>query len=1258
MNERSLFLAALDISDPAARAAYLDEACGGDVDLRRRLDDLLRAHAAPGGLPGVALPPTEDHPPPGEQPGMMIGPYKLMEQIGEGGMGVVFVAEQQEPVRRKVALKVIKPGMDTRDVIARFEAERQALALMDHPHIAKVFDAGATPSGRPYFVMELIKGVAITDYCDQIQLTPRERLGLFVSVCQAVQHAHTKGIIHRDLKPSNILVTLHDGTPMAKVIDFGVAKAIGQHLTEKTIYTRFNQMIGTPLYMSPEQAQMSALDVDTRTDVYALGVLLYELLTGTTPFDRERFRKAALDEICRIIREEDPPKPSTRLSSLGGTLSAVSARRKTEPRKLSALVRGELDWVVMKALEKDRTRRYETASAFAADVQKFLNLEPVDAGPPGAWYRFRKFTRRNQAMATTVALVAAALLLGTGVSVWQALRAWDAEAEASRNEEDAKTNAARARANETEARRNLEKANETGEKLRRSLYAAQINLIPAAWENNNIFAVLELLEQTRPKPGEEDLRGFEWHYWNRQCHAELRTIHLDGGLYTAKAAGDKKKWGYTTFSPDATHLVSLVGNEDPKLRPKGSRTVKVWNTANGRVVFSQDFDNLDSPEFSLSAGGKRLAIRNRPFRGTGFVSVWDVAKSTQLLNIEGNIRAWQMSADAERIAVFGSFGAKPSTEDPGQVNVWRIASGKALVLKSDSWTDRTELSFSPDSSRLAVTSGGRTRIFDADSGKDLVTMQGEWPDPSKLAFSPDGSRLAAWRSPNTRIWDASSGKHLFDVAKCHHLTFSADGKTITAIMRLDTKGCDWSCRTLDAATGKELRSIQFEDGPEALLAFYFESQRLVGLVTPLVPCICDPDTGKQLLTFKGHTGSIHATALSSDGKHLFSIDEFGTLKQWDARTAEERSKQENAERKLDPGAITILSADGLLEAVCSDQHSVVSIRDIAGKELCKFKEHPGHPWPLQFSPGGRYVISGASVRNARTGEVCLTVRPMESRLVFNPLPQFSNDSSRLAFVDENGCCQVVQASDGKAVFSRKVQATFCYLSPDGRRLLSEQDAGEAGRTFRGTLKLWDVDKGTELLAIQDATVPEFDFLHAAAIFSTDGKRCAFHGPTAIVVVEAMTGVVLATFPFAREPNGMAFSPDGALLAVADVDRDALWGIVVFDIAAGKERCRLRGHVIDWLLANLSFSPDGKRIASLVTNVGASKIKMTLKLWDSATGSELLSLTASYGRDQYSPLMAFSKIAFTPDGHQLHLLNWWGSRVGSAPIWDATPLPEQ
>ena len=446
----SIFWLALEIGDLAQREQYIDQACGSDSELRLQIREMITAYPKADQFlerPAAAAAATALAPPSTEAIGTMVGPYKLREQIGEGGMGVVYVAEQLEPVRRKVALKVIKPGMDTREVIARFESERQALALMDHPNIAKVLEAGTADSGRPYFVMELVRGIPITEYCDQARLTPRKRLELFILVCQAVQHAHQKGIIHRDLKPSNVLVTLHDGVPMPKVIDFGVAKAINQRLTEESVYTQALQMVGTPLYMSPEQAELSGLDIDTRTDVYSLGVLLYELLTGSTPFDREALRKASFDEIRRIIREEEPRKPSTLISTLGAALTTLSEQRGIDPRKLAQTVRGELDWIVMKALEKDRTRRYESASALAADVTAHLNDEPVKVCPPSRVYRLRKFARRNKAALTTVVAVSIALLVGTGVSVWQAVRATDAGAFALINAQRAEANAQRAEAN-------------------------------------------------------------------------------------------------------------------------------------------------------------------------------------------------------------------------------------------------------------------------------------------------------------------------------------------------------------------------------------------------------------------------------------------------------------------------------------------------------------------------------------------------------------------------------------------------------------------------------------------------------------------------------------------------------------------------------------------------------------------------------------------------------------------------------------------
>ncbi|HWC58324.1 MAG TPA: protein kinase [Verrucomicrobiae bacterium] len=519
--EEALFEAARNLTDPVARQAFLDKACGNNPALRARIETLLEseknadhffAEAAP-----IRPPKSSSEAPVTEAVGSRIGPYKLLQQIGEGGAGVVYMAEQETPVRRRVALKIIKLGMDTKSVIARFDAERQALAMMDHPNIARVLDAGSTETGRPYFVMELVRGVKITEYCDRNNLDTRERLNLLIQVCHAVQHAHQKGIIHRDLKPSNILVTLHDGVPVPKVIDFGIAKATERRLTDRTLFTAYDEVIGTPAYMSPEQAEMSGLDVDTRSDIYSLGVLLYELLTGKTPFDPKELVKSGLDQMRRTLREEEPRRPSTMLTTMQkAELNTTASHRHEEAPKLISLVKGDLDWIVMKALEKDRTRRYETTNGLAMDIQRYLGNEPVVARPPSRIYRFQKLVRRNKIIFASAGAVALALIAGFSTSTWLFFR-------------------------EREARQRAVEAERQQDRLRREAEAGQKITQATVLINAERFTDAEKLlsEVTLDKPtveGATVLRALgEWHAlqgeWPqaaKQFTALLKINDLDG----------------------------------------------------------------------------------------------------------------------------------------------------------------------------------------------------------------------------------------------------------------------------------------------------------------------------------------------------------------------------------------------------------------------------------------------------------------------------------------------------------------------------------------------------------------------------------------------------------------------------------------------------------------------------------------------------------------------------------------------------------
>ena len=595
---RGIFLAAVERA-PADRAAFLNEACAGAAALRQRVDALLRAHDETGAFLSEANPDpnaTASCPPPAPLVGPpLAGRYKLLEQIGDGGMGAVWMAEQREPVKRLVAVKLIKPGMDSIAVLTRFEAERQALALMDHPIIARIYDGGTTDGGRPYFVMELVKGVPVTEYCDERHLTVPARLDLFVAICSAVQHAHQKAVIHRDLKPSNILVTEHDGKPVPKVIDFGLAKALNATnlLTERTLHTAYGTVVGTPLYMAPEQVGINALDVDTRTDVYALGVILYELLVGSTPLEKAQFKQAAWDEVKRFIREVEPPRPSTRLSSSAG-LPGLAASRQAEPAQLSRLVRGELDWIVMKALEKDRSRRYDSANSLAAEIKRYLAGEPVQAVPPSAGYRLRKFVKRNRAVVLTASVFAVVLLAATGVSLGFGLTAKQAGgmgiAEQRRLDSEA---------NEVKAVQAGEQLRDARDDLWASLYIARCPLIHGAWDAGEYDRVRKLLAAQVPAAGQQDVRGFEWHYLDRQINADLRTVALAPkdayDDYSVAADG----LPLLRLSPDGARLLRLTGSY-------GEWCLRSYDTTTGREQFAIPYRTDSTPSAMYSPDGKWL----------------------------------------------------------------------------------------------------------------------------------------------------------------------------------------------------------------------------------------------------------------------------------------------------------------------------------------------------------------------------------------------------------------------------------------------------------------------------------------------------------------------------------------------------------------------------------------------------------------------------------------------------------------------------
>ncbi len=1093
--QREVFLAALEMADATQRAAFLEQACGTDAAMRRGVEALLREQAGLGEfLETPALEPSlvvRSPPPEGPEPGFLpatekvgdrIGRYRLLEKIGEGGAGVVYLAEQEEPVRRRVALKVIKLGMDTRSVVARFEAERQALALMDHPNIAKVLDAGATEAGRPFFVMELVRGVRINEYCDRNHLPTRERLALFIQVCLAIQHAHQKGIIHRDIKPSNILVTLLDGAPVPKVIDFGIAKATEQRLTEKTLVTAFTAFVGTPAYMSPEQAEMSGLDIDTRSDVYSLGILLYELLAGRTPFDPQALLGSGLDECRRTIREVEPPRPSTRLQTLQESeLTTAARQRRVEPLQLIHQLRGDLDWVVLKCLEKDRRRRYQTANGLAMDIQRYLANEPVLARPPSRAYRFEKFVRRHRGVLAAAAGIAIALLGGTGVSVWQAVRATRAEHDALAS-----------KAQEERLRREAERQEAAA---RLNEYVADINLAQQALLAGNFGRAVQLVAKHQPAPGEPDLRGFEWRYLWRLCQGDdhvafpqqedsVQSVALspDGQFLAVGLRRGLSVWNVRTkalvhrvavgadslaFVPDGKHLITadpgavriwsvagwteqrvLPGNGAPlALSPEGTqlaattrRGVKVWNTGDWTEL--RLLPDTYGP-MSFSPDGRTLATNGRDG-----ISLWNLetgAVRTRLLDSANLFRLggwWFGGGSLMAFSPDGQSLVAPRIADAKHsafvLSIWDVASGREVAVMPDD-PERIEhagiitgVAFAPGGRTLATGSMDHSiRLWDFATRKRTATLHGHLNEVWAIAFSADGETLASgakdggvnlWATRRPPAQDFLPGPLL-------PLAFSPDSQTLAVLSGRDTVAF------LDWTTGATKREFPLAPEPFRFRPAVSLSADLHTLAQGLADgTVRLSNLADQTATvLRVGNAPVDWVALSADARSLVTGGRNQPLRWWDLHALTNSTLEIEARRVL-------FSPDGGTLALFESNHAI-ELRDTATRG-----------------------------RRAR----------IESRTEITPDAAFSRDGTMLATCGVEGpehMLQVWDTATGRLLGDyrgHKQGIRAVAFSPDGRTLASSSDDS--------TLKLWNVATRQELLSFQRLGGRPSDLL-----FSPDGR---------------------------------------------------------------------------------------------------------------------------------------------------------------------------
>lgn len=1077
--EHEIFLEALEQPSAAARAEYLARATAGDPKLRAAVEELLANHQPDSfleqGAAGIlreSLGTAGKLTLPEEQIGDLIGRYKLLEKIGEGGFGVVYRAEQREPVRRQVAVKVIKLGMDTRSIVARFEAERQALALMDHPSIARVFDGGATATGRPFFVMELVRGVRITDYCQANRLTLQERLGLFIQLCNAILHAHQKGIIHRDLKPSNVLVTVQDGKPVPKVIDFGVAKAVEEPLTEKTILTNFHAFLGTPAYTSPEQAEMTGADVDTRSDIYSLGVLLYELLTGVTPLDAKELTQSGLEGMRRMIKEVEPPSPSTRLRRV------VAGHFDHAPKMQ---VDRDLDWIVMKCLEKDRTRRYETTRGLAADLQRYLNQEPVLARPQSTAYRLHKAMRRHRTGFAAAASILLAIVAGSTISVWQALRATNAEQVAEqrrKNEEVLRHNADRER----------ERALASQEQAERNEYVADINLAHQSILAGNLARATELLAKQR-QPGSQ---RFEWRYlWHEAQGDDHRILAQEASPVLSLAT-----------SPE--YLV--VGLQD---------SVCIYDAKTGNLVKT------------LANSGSSVALSTAGWLATasqGTVTVWRTSDWAEAYSVPEHMAPVAFSADGRRLAATSFAG----------VQVYNSADGR---LVGEVPQGRPPFALSPRGEMIAANSTNGIVLWDVDAGKGLRALENSdgmlnapWlPGMEPLAFSPDGRFVAAARNTLRdgsifvlEEWDSATGGKVVTLpANRGAMEHSGMISSVAFAPRgqfLASGSWDHSIRLWDAGTLQCLDRLYGNPAEVWAVAFTADGQGIISGAKDGTVRLWPTNTVAKERFYPGNWTPIK---FSKDGRQLAAIADESKFVLLNLKTGEPDDQLQLIKDRWGPWAGAV--SDDFRVLVDPLPEGGLRIWDLQTRKSADLPSPDLHLLWTAIAPDGSSLLAGAeadfmlwwNLRNpsaaplrlegrgalfARTGGVLVTFHAKSMKLwdpqarslraelpvevgVDFPTPLAISDDGNLLAVGSNPMTETENAIRLWDLRSGRLRGVFKGHA-EGVRWLAFSPDNEtlASASSDSTLRFWDLRTQQELLSVQRLADPIGDIL-----FSPDGN---------------------------------------------------------------------------------------------------------------------------------------------------------------------------